>query len=85
MKLILILLILWIISGLSALVMGVITISKPENKGLLDKQIKELSEESELREEVCFCILYVAFVVFGFAGILIALYRKAKVWWRKNV
>ena len=84
MKLILILLILWMISGLVALAIGVITANKPENKGLLEKQIKELSEESGLQEETCLCILYVGFVILGFVGLSIAFYRKVKTWWREN-
>lgn len=85
MKLILILLILWMISGLAALIMGVKVMHKPENKETLQEQLDELSAEFKLQEDTCLCILYVAFVVFGFAGISIALYRKAKTWWRENV
>ena len=84
MKLILILLILWIISGLAALVIGVMTANKPENKGFLEKQIKELSDESGIQEETCLSILYVGFVILGFVGLSIAFYRKVKTWWREN-
>ena len=70
MKLILILLILWMISGLVALVMGVKALHKPENRETLQEQLDELSAEFNLKEDTCLCILYVAFVVFGFAGIV---------------
>ena len=85
MKLLLVFLIVWVLSGLIALGMGVKAMHKPENKETLQEQLDELSAEFNLKEDTCLCILYIAFVIFGFVGIAIALYRKAKVWWRENV
>jgi nitrate/nitrite transporter NarK len=74
----------WILTGLLALVIGVKYMNKPENRKAIQEQLKEMAEELKIKEEDCLCIMYVGFVVFGFVGASVALIRRLKGYLRKG-
>ena len=75
---------LWILTGLLALIVGVKTLHTPEYRDKIVEQLKEISEELKIKEEDCMCILYVSFVVFGFVGVFLALFRRIRTYFKER-
>lgn len=74
----------WILTGLLALVVGAKTLQNPDNLQKIKEQLKEIAEELKIKEEDCMCILYVSFVVFGFVGVTLALFRRIRTYFRER-
>ena len=79
-----ILFLIWIIAGLVALVIGTKYMHNSTNRKALHDHIKEIAEELKLKEEDCISIMYVGFVVLGFVGGAIALFKRLKKYTRRG-
>lgn len=76
--------VIWILTGLLALAIGTKYMNKPENRELILKQVKEIAEEIKIKDEDCICIMYVGFVLLGFVGATVALFRRFRKHLRRN-
>lgn len=74
----------WILTGLTALVAGAKTLQNPDSLKKIKEQLKEIAEELKIKEEDCMCILYVSFVVFGFVGVTLALFRRIRTYFKER-